>query len=125
MPKEWDHHKVKDSKRLSHNRRVEAWESYILPEAVAYCVVSGSAEEVDREGLMGVHKRLVQAVGSFCLRRFPEALIVQDGDVPIPIDGGIKGVVWMPKADLPFVVYDQNQKTGGFVPTIRVENTDE
>lgn len=40
----------------------------------------------------------------------------------VPVACAIEiGRVWMPKADLPFVVYDQNRKTGGFVPTIRVQ----
>ncbi len=30
------------------------------------------------------------------------------------------GRVWMPKADLPLNVYDQNRSVGGFIPTLRI-----
>ena len=33
----------------------------------------------------------------------------------VPVSAAIEiGRVWMPKADLPFSVYDQNRSTGGF-----------
>ena len=33
----------------------------------------------------------------------------------VPVSAAVEiGRVWMPKADLPFAVYDQNRKTGGF-----------
>ena len=31
------------------------------------------------------------------------------------------GRVWMPKADLPLRIYDQNRKVGGFMPTLTIE----
>jgi hypothetical protein len=30
------------------------------------------------------------------------------------------GRIWMPKADLPYILYDQNNKIGGFVHAIRI-----
>src|SRR4051812_32631435 len=30
------------------------------------------------------------------------------------------GRVWMPKADLPLVIYDQNRRMGGFIQTLRI-----
>ncbi len=40
----------------------------------------------------------------------------------IPVACAIEiGRVWMPKADLPFVVYDQNKKLGGFTATIEIK----
>ncbi len=32
------------------------------------------------------------------------------------------GRVWMPKADLPMLLYDQNRKSGGFLPAIQIGN---
>ena len=32
------------------------------------------------------------------------------------------GRVWMPKADLPLVIYDENRSLGGFQPAIRIES---
>jgi hypothetical protein len=40
----------------------------------------------------------------------------------LPLSAAIEtGRVWMPKADLPLVIYDENRRHGGFIPTIRVE----
>ena len=39
----------------------------------------------------------------------------------LPVSAAVEvGRVWMPKADLPLVVYDQNRNRGGFFPTIRI-----
>lgn len=39
----------------------------------------------------------------------------------IPVAAAVElGRIWMPKADLPFHVYDQNRKSGGFIPTITI-----
>lgn len=39
----------------------------------------------------------------------------------VPVAAAIEtGRVWMPKADLPMTVYDQNRKTGGFTRTITI-----
>ena len=32
------------------------------------------------------------------------------------------GRAWMPKADMPLLIYDQNSKVGGFIPTIEIYN---
>ncbi|BAU38749.1 hypothetical protein APT_01667 [Acetobacter pasteurianus NBRC 101655] len=32
------------------------------------------------------------------------------------------GRVWMPKADLPMQIYDQNRAVGGFIPTLKIAN---
>lgn len=40
----------------------------------------------------------------------------------MPVSAAIElGRVWMPKADLPMVLYDQNRKNGGFFQTLRIE----
>ncbi len=31
------------------------------------------------------------------------------------------GRIWMPKADLPMMIWDQNRQVAGFVPTLKVE----
>ena len=42
----------------------------------------------------------------------------------IPIAASIEiGRVWMPKADLPFTVYDQNRSTGGFTPALTIQQS--
>lgn len=40
----------------------------------------------------------------------------------VPVSAAIEiGRVWQPKADLPFVVYDQNRNGGGFVPALSIQ----
>jgi hypothetical protein len=39
----------------------------------------------------------------------------------VPVSAAVEvGRVWMPKADLPLVVYDQNRLSGGFKPVLRI-----
>jgi hypothetical protein len=41
----------------------------------------------------------------------------------VPVSVAVEiGRVWMPKADLPIKVYDQNSKLGGFIPAIEIKN---
>ncbi len=41
----------------------------------------------------------------------------------MPVSAALElGRVWMPKADLPLVIYDQNRKAGGFIKTITIKN---
>jgi len=40
----------------------------------------------------------------------------------MPVSAAIElGRVWMPKADLPFTIYDQNRTMGGFYKTLKIE----
>jgi hypothetical protein len=42
----------------------------------------------------------------------------------LPLSAAIEtGRVWMPKADLPLVIYDENRRHGGFMRAIRVDTT--
>jgi len=42
----------------------------------------------------------------------------------VPVSAAVEvGRVWMPKADLPFTVYDQNRKTGGFSRVFEVQQS--
>lgn len=41
----------------------------------------------------------------------------------MPVSASIElGRVWMPKADLPMIIYDQNRSLGGFTKTITIKN---
>jgi hypothetical protein len=43
----------------------------------------------------------------------------------IPVACAVEvGRVWMQKVDLPFVVYDQNRKSGGFCPAVTIQQAD-
>jgi hypothetical protein len=39
----------------------------------------------------------------------------------LPVSAAVEvGRVWMPKADLPLVIFDQNRRLGGFIPTLDI-----
>jgi ribonuclease HII len=99
LPKGWAHKDVKDSKKLSPKRREKAWQ--LLHEVVLTKVVLwASNEEVDRHGVRQVREWLTEGAALYCMRRFPEALIVQDGDVPAMVGGAPQNMVWLAKADV-------------------------
>lgn len=40
----------------------------------------------------------------------------------LPVSAAVElGRVWMPKADLPMIVFDQNRRVGGFAPALRIQ----
>lgn len=42
----------------------------------------------------------------------------------LPVSAAVElGRAWMPKADLPLVIYDQNSRAGGFIKTIEISHT--
>ncbi|MCX6132629.1 MAG: SAVED domain-containing protein [Ignavibacteriales bacterium] len=42
----------------------------------------------------------------------------------MPVSAAVElGRVWMPKADLPLIIYDQNQATGGFTKVMEISNS--
>lgn len=100
LPKSWSHEKVKDSKQLTHKQRMNAWYQHILPNALAYCVLSQDNVAIDKESIQAVHRRLTEAAAIYCRVRYPTGLVVQDGDLPTEIDGSVTRVLWMPKADV-------------------------
>jgi ribonuclease HII len=99
LPKAWDHDEVADSKRLTHNQRVRALE-HVMAEAKGHCVLKAEPADIDKHGIVKVRERLTEGCALYCRRRYPTALIVQDGDVPVEVDGGVMRVVWCPKADV-------------------------
>lgn len=62
------------------------------------------------------------------MRKTLDAIKLQHGEnarlslfPAVPVSAAIEiGRVWMPKADLPFSVYDQNRATGGFSPALTI-----
>lgn len=69
-----------------------------------------------RETLRHVFNRIKKAHGENAgLHLFPA----------VPVSTAVEiGRVWMPKADLPFRVYDQNRSTGGFSPALDITQSD-
>jgi len=98
--KDFDHDSICDSKRISHKKRVVVLEQHIMPNAQTFCCLSQPAEAIDKEGIQKVVERLTEGCALFCRRRFPRTFVVEDGDLPIEVDGSVTRVVWMPKADV-------------------------
>ncbi|MGO4407723.1 SAVED domain-containing protein [Bosea sp. RAF48] len=67
-----------------------------------------------RKILRGVYDRIKAAHGeNAIIHVFPA----------VPISVAVEtGRVWMPKADLPLLIYDQNRKSGGFFPAIEIRH---
>jgi hypothetical protein len=65
-----------------------------------------------RQTLRGVFNRIKFAHGEDAsLHLFPA----------VPVSAAVEvGRVWMPKADLPFTVYDQNRSSGGFIKVLEI-----
>jgi ribonuclease HII len=99
LPKGWSHKSVRDSKKLSPKQRVKA-KAIILHECLTHVVLEASNEMVDEYGIKRVRDWLTEGCALYCLRRYPKALIVQDGDVPVVIDGSPQDMVWLAKADV-------------------------
>jgi ribonuclease HII len=99
VPKGWSHADVQDSKSLTPRKRKKA-DKIVREQASCFCILSASSAEVDAEGVRGVNERLTEQVALYCLQYFPDALIVQDGDVPTVIGGRLQNMVWLPKADV-------------------------
>jgi len=101
MPKGWSHEEVRDSKKLSHKGRLRA-RTIILKTCLAHCTLDCTARDIDRYGIKKAHALLTEGAALYCLRRFPDALIVQDGDIPVAIDGRPYqySMVWLSKADV-------------------------
>jgi ribonuclease HII len=96
--KGWSHKKVKDSKALSPKGRQRA-DKIVREQALSYCIFSATNDEIDKFGLHTMKDRLTEQVVLQMLHYFPQALIVQDGNVPTVIGGRPQNMVWLPKAD--------------------------
>jgi ribonuclease HII len=99
MPKAWRHPKVKDSKRMTHSSRVKALHAHIYPAALSYVVLSKTAAEIDRVGIRTAHAQLMEGVGLYLRRRFPDAPVVQDGDTKHALGGDYRNIINFKKAD--------------------------
>jgi ribonuclease HII len=99
LPKGWKHKDIKDSKKLSPKRRELAFQ-LVTQHSLARVVLWSNNQEIDRHGIRTVRDWLTEGAALYCLRRYPDALIVQDGDVPVVIGGIPQNMVWLSKADV-------------------------
>lgn len=99
FPKDFDHEDIDDSKRLSHSKRVRVLHEIIYPNALATVILSQTARYIDEVGISVVQEQLTEGVALYMRNRFKNCLVVQDGELPVEVDGSSRNVVWMAKAD--------------------------
>lgn len=100
VPKGWSHPAVKDSKLMSRGQRARALQEVIYAQDLPTCMLFRHAQEIDEVGVRDSIRQLTEGVALYLRRRFPDALVVQDGEDPVPIDGSNKGVIYLAKADM-------------------------
>lgn len=101
LPKGWDHDLCRDSKEFKKNERKRRRALHVMEKNWLAAVVMGmEAPDVDQLGVEGARALLTQKVGLTLSAAYPNAIIVQDGDVPVPIDGrDNSNMFWMVSAD--------------------------
>ncbi len=88
-----------DSKTVSPKKRETVLSTVIRPSALYSCVLYKTNEYIDRYTLGKAWRELVESAAVLCRIRFPDALIVLDGDQHVDIEGDKKNVMCFPKAD--------------------------
>lgn len=91
---------MRDSKLMSRNQRARALQEVIYAQELPSCMLFRHAQEIDDVGVRNTIRQLTEGVAMYLRRRFPDALVVQDGEDPVPVDGSNKGVVYLAKADM-------------------------
>ncbi len=92
---DWSDDRVKDSKKYSdspkataHQKRVKALEEAIKPGVLFYCQTMLTSQQLDEMGPRDAWLRCLWVVSTKCLERYPDAVVVVDGDftgsVPSP-----------------------------------------
>jgi ribonuclease HII len=92
--------RIRDSKKVTSPRVREYLANLVLvpPLVVMERVEENSNEVIDRIGLVTARDALVVRATRACLRRYPSALVVMDGNV-LPAGMDARRTVFFPKAD--------------------------
>jgi len=99
VPKDWSHPSVKDSKKMTKRQRMVTMQQVIYEQELPFCMVYRSADNIDKEGVRACIEQLTEGAALYLRRRFPDAPVVQDGELPVSVDGSMKGVITLAKAD--------------------------
>ena len=101
VPKGWTHPDVTDSKEFKQKRvkMLRVLLEAVYPNVLDKCLLSRHAPLLDEYGLEESQRHLTEGVAIMLRRKYPGALVVQDGS-PVPIDGSMRRVIALPKADL-------------------------
>jgi ribonuclease HII len=99
VPKDWNHPNVRDSKKMTKRQRSLTLQEVIYAQELPFCMLFRHAHDIDKEGVRVCIEQLTEGVALYLRRRFPDAPVVQDGELPVPVDGNMKGVISLAKAD--------------------------
>ena len=101
VPKGWTHPDVMDSKEFKQKRdkMFRVLLEAVYPNVLDKCLLSRPAHLLDEYGLEASQRYLTEGVAVMLRQRYPGALVVQDG-APVPVDGSLRRVIALPKADL-------------------------
>ncbi len=94
----------------------------LLPDATIWSITAADpGNDIMRHSSdLAEFRRLVRTVFNEIKARHGEAAVIHVFPV-LPVSAAIEvGRVWMPKADLPLAVYDQNRKVNGFVKALDI-----
>lgn len=98
VKKDWSHDRVRDSKKLTAERRQQLLLSVLLPPNILkVCVASHSNQVIDKYGVTWARDDLVAQTVAACVTAFPNSLVVMDGNV-VP-KGLPRNTICLPKAD--------------------------
>ena len=86
---------LRDSKKLSHNRRAEL-EEKIREQALHWVIAQSNSTTIDRHGIAACKRACMRACILRCRERYPEALAIVDGNDPVQ---GVTNLQMMVKAD--------------------------
>lgn len=101
----WQHRLVRDSKQFArtnkstaHERRIKVVETIIKPQVFYWGYAVLSAEAIDSIGIRNAWVKCLHALVSECLKYYPEATVVIDGNA----DPGLTlpNLILLPKADI-------------------------
>jgi len=73
---------LNDSKKLRPNRREELFEH--MKSRIPYAISMAQSDEIDRQGVIISLRRCYREVTQAILAKYPESLIVFDGEVKLP-----------------------------------------
>ncbi len=97
--RDWIDPEVKDSKRLSPAKREKILTEHVYPNVKKFVLLQRTVEEIDKVGVKKCLAELTEGCALFLRNYYPEAVVVQDGKEPAPVDGSKKDVVALVSAD--------------------------
>ena len=82
LPEDAEIKGVRDSKKVQPHRRADL-DSIIKEQALHWVIARSSAEQIDKSGIATCQMRLMAICAQRCLDRYPDAMVIVDGNKPI------------------------------------------